>query len=80
MVLKRYGKYDCKLGDTPVSKEDKFSLSQCPKNYFEKNEMQKIPYTSAVGSLIYAHVCTRPDIAYIVGMPGRYLSNLGIDH
>ncbi|RVW51060.1 Retrovirus-related Pol polyprotein from transposon TNT 1-94 [Vitis vinifera] len=25
-------------------------------------------------------VCTRPDIAYIVGMLGRYLSNPGMDH
>ncbi|RVW74575.1 Copia protein [Vitis vinifera] len=30
------------------------------------------------GSLMYAQVCTRPDIAYIVGMLGRYLSNLEI--
>ncbi|XP_052875883.1 secreted RxLR effector protein 161-like [Gossypium arboreum] len=42
--------------------------------------MQKIPYASAVGSLVYAQVCTRPDIAYIVGMLGRYLSNPVIDH
>ncbi|XP_034684099.1 secreted RxLR effector protein 161-like [Vitis riparia] len=42
--------------------------------------MQKIPYASVVGSLMYAQVCTRPDIAYIVGMLGRYLSNPGMDH
>ena len=42
--------------------------------------MQQIPYASAIGSLIYAQVCTRLDIAYIVGMLGRYLSNLGKDH
>ncbi|KAK2355204.1 hypothetical protein QL285_092633 [Trifolium repens] len=42
--------------------------------------MQKIPYASAVGSLMYAQVCTRPDIAFIVGMLGRYLSNPGMDH
>ena len=42
--------------------------------------MQKIPYASVVGSLMYAQVCTRPDIAYIVGMLGRYLSNQGLDH
>ncbi|KAH9741472.1 Integrase catalytic domain-containing protein [Citrus sinensis] len=43
-------------------------------------EMEKIPYSSAIGSLMYAQVCTRPDIAFIVGMLGRYLSNPGIDH
>jgi len=79
-VLKRYGMQDCKPGDTPVAKGDKFSLNQCPKNDFEKREIQKIPYASVVGSLMYAQVCTRPDIAYITGILGRYLSNPGIDH
>ncbi|RVW94715.1 Retrovirus-related Pol polyprotein from transposon TNT 1-94 [Vitis vinifera] len=71
---------DRSRGDTPVAKGDKFSLNQCPKNSLESQEMQKIPYASAVGSLMYAQVCTRPDIAYIVGMLGRYLSNPGMDH
>ena len=71
---------NCAPGDTPVAKGDKFSLDQCPKNEFERREMQKIPYASAVGSLGYAQVCTRPDLAYIVGMLGRYLSNPGMDH
>ena len=42
--------------------------------------MQKIHYASAVGSLLYAQVCTRPDIAFIVGVLGRHLSNPGVDH
>ncbi|XP_054795501.1 secreted RxLR effector protein 161-like [Prosopis cineraria] len=42
--------------------------------------MQKVPYASAVGSLMYTQVCTRPDIAYIVGMLGRYVSNPGEIH
>ncbi|RVW42809.1 Retrovirus-related Pol polyprotein from transposon TNT 1-94 [Vitis vinifera] len=79
-VLQRYGMQNSKPGDTPVAKGDKFSLNQCPKNSLESQEMQKIPYASAVGSLMYAQVCTRPDIAYIVGMLGRYLSNPGMDH
>jgi hypothetical protein len=29
---------------------------------------------------MYAQVCTRPDIAYITGMFGRYLSNHGMNH
>ena len=53
-VLKRFGMQDSKPGDTPVAKGDKFSLNQCPKNNPEVKEMQKIPYASAVGSLMYA--------------------------
>uniref|UniRef100_F6H832 Protein kinase domain-containing protein n=1 Tax=Vitis vinifera TaxID=29760 RepID=F6H832_VITVI len=42
--------------------------------------MRTIPYSSLVGSLMYAQVCTHPDIAFVVGMLGRYLSNLGSQH
>ncbi|XP_074358157.1 secreted RxLR effector protein 161-like [Apium graveolens] len=42
--------------------------------------MQNIPYASAIGSLMYAQVCTRPDLAFIVGMLSRYLSKPGMDH
>ena len=33
-----------------------------------------------VESFMYAQVCTRLDIAFVVGMLGRYQSNPGIDH
>ena len=79
-VLERYGMQQCKLGDTPVAKGDKFSLNQCPKGNLEIEEMQKIPYASAVRSLMYAQLCTRSDLAFIVGVLGRYSSNPGMDH
>ena len=56
---------ECKSGDTPIVKGDKFSLSQCPKGNLEIQEIQTIPYMPVVGSLMYAQVCTRPDIAFI---------------
>ena len=40
----------------------------------------KVPYASAVGSLMYAMVCTRPDIAYAIGVVGRFMSNPGKEH
>jgi len=42
--------------------------------------MSKVPYASTVGNLMYAMVCTRPDIAYEVGVVSRYMSNLGKEH
>ena len=42
--------------------------------------MKSIPYDSAIKSLMYAQVCTRPDIAFVVGMLGRYQSNPSINH
>ena len=37
--------------------------------------MSKIPYASAIGSIMYAMVCTRPDVAYALSMCSRYQSS-----
>ena len=63
-----------------MAKGDKFSLYQCPRNELERKDMERFSYALAIGSLMYAQVCTRPDIAYIVGTLGRYLSNPSMDH
>ncbi|KAJ9541592.1 hypothetical protein OSB04_028098 [Centaurea solstitialis] len=59
-VFDRFGMLDSKSGDTPIAKGDKFSLKQCPKNDLEIKEMQKIPYASIVGSLMYAQIPKQP--------------------
>ena len=79
-MLSRFGMKDCALGDTPISKGDKFNFLHCPKNKIEKKDMENIPYASVVGSLMYAQVCMCSDIAFVVGMLGRYLSNPGMIH
>ena len=42
--------------------------------------MRTIPYSSLVGSLMYAQVCTCPNIVFVMGMLGRYLSNPRSQH
>ena len=37
-------------------------------------------YAQAVGSLIYAILCTRPDLTYSVSLVSRYQSNPGSAH
>jgi hypothetical protein len=46
----------------------------------EQEQIKNIPYASTVGSLLYAQVCTIPNIAMAVGMMGRYQSNSGLEH
>jgi hypothetical protein len=79
-VLERFRMNDCSPSVAPIVKGDRFNLNQCPKNDLEREQMKTIPYASAVGSLMYAQVCTRPDIAFAVGMLGRYQSDPGLDH
>ncbi|XP_043694215.1 secreted RxLR effector protein 161-like [Telopea speciosissima] len=42
--------------------------------------MKNVPYASAIGSLMYAQVCTWSNIAYVISVLGRYLSNPGEAH
>jgi hypothetical protein len=42
--------------------------------------MKNVPYQSAIGSLMYAMLGTRPDIAYAVGAVSQYCSNPGRGH
>ena len=70
----------CLSGIAPILKGDKLSKMQCPRNNREMEQMKKIPYASAVGSLMYAQTCTRPDINFAVGMLGRYQSDPGFEH
>lgn len=65
---------------TPLANHFKLSKENCASSEKEKKMMKGVPYSSAVGSLMYAMVCTRPDIAHAVGVVSRYLSNPGRKH
>ena len=47
------------------------SNDQCPQTLDEIEKMKAVPYASAVGSLMYVMLCTRPDICFVVGMVSR---------
>ena len=42
--------------------------------------MSKAPYALVIGSLMHAMVCTRLDIAHVVGVVSRHMSHPGIEH
>ena len=42
--------------------------------------MKGIPYASTIGSIMYAMLCTRPDVCLAISLAGRYQSNPGVDH
>ena len=79
-ILKRFNMHNCSSTGALIMKGDKFSKARYHQNDDEREEMRVIPYSSLVGSLMYAQVCTCPNIAFVVGMLGRYLSNLGSQH
>jgi hypothetical protein len=64
----------------PIPIGVKLSADPCPKTQEEEEDTFHVPYSSAVGSLMYAMVCTRPDIAHAVGVLSSFMSKPGQDH
>ncbi|KAF3661587.1 hypothetical protein FXO38_11598 [Capsicum annuum] len=79
-VLQRFNMDKAKVVSTPLAMHFKLSMKQCPSSDDEKEDIKKVPYTSVVGSLMYSMVCTRSDIAHIVGVVSRFLFNLRKEH
>ncbi|KAD6795292.1 hypothetical protein E3N88_06188 [Mikania micrantha] len=69
-----------KLVVTHIGNQFKLSKLDSPTADEEIEKMQNVPYSSAVESLMYLMVCTRPDLGYAVGLVSRYLCNPGKNH
>ncbi|KAH9751148.1 hypothetical protein KPL71_014161 [Citrus sinensis] len=79
-ILRRFNMHDCKPISALLHVNFKLSSSMCPSNEAERKEMSRVPYASAVGSLMFAMICTRPDIAQAVGAVNRYMANPSGEH
>ena len=79
-VLSKFNMNEAKPVSTLLDSHFKLSKEQSPKTEEERNHMSKVPYVSTIGSLMYAMVCTRLDIAHIVGVVSRFMSRLGKQH
>ena len=75
--MQRFNKQGSKPLKVPIPVGVRLSAKQCPKTREEEEDMSRVPYASAVGSLTYVMVCTRPDIAYAVGVLSKFMSKLG---
>ena len=79
-VLQRFIMQNAKPVSTPFASHFKLSKHMFPETQKEIDYMSKIPYSSAVGSFMYAMVCTRPDISHAVGVVSMYMNNIGKDN
>ena len=74
-VLQRFGMEDCKPVATPLDSGAKFSVLAEGEKSVDITE-----YQSAIGSLTYASIATRPDLAAAVGILSRFMSNPSQEH
>ncbi|GJZ97748.1 putative RNA-directed DNA polymerase [Tanacetum coccineum] len=74
----RFNMDKAKVVSSPLTPNFKLTDKDCPSSKKNIEKMDRVPYASAVCSLMYAMVCTRPNLAHAVGVVSRFLSNPGI--
>ena len=79
-VLERFRMQNEKPVSTPLAKHFKLTKEMCPKTQEDIEYMSRVPYSLAIGSLVYVMVCTRPNIAHAVRVVRRYMNNPGKEH
>lgn len=79
-LLEKFGMMDSRPVATPLDPSIRLSNDMCPTTEEERQEMDSVPYSSVVGSLMYLMLGTRPDMATTVGTLSRYVSNPGQEH
>jgi hypothetical protein len=76
-ILNRLNMQDSKKGFLSMSHGITLSKKQCPSKPDEQERMRVILYASAIGSIMYAMLCTHPDVSYALSVTSRYQSNYG---
>ncbi|GAB2276181.1 hypothetical protein Dimus_039178 [Dionaea muscipula] len=79
-MLKRFSMEESKRGLLSMSHVIYLSKSMSPKTEVERKDMSGVPYASAIGSIMYAMLCTRPDVAYALSVTSRFQGNPGQQH
>jgi hypothetical protein len=79
-MLNQFNMQDSKKGLLPMSHGITLSKKQCPSKPDEQERMRVIPYASAIGSIMYAMLCTCLDVSYALSAMSRYQSNYGEAH
>ena len=79
-VLKRFRMDQAKKGFLLMLQGKTLSKTKCPAMTDEREKMRVIPYASAIGSIMYAMLCTRPDVSNALSLTSRYQSDPGVEH
>ncbi|GJU15291.1 retrovirus-related pol polyprotein from transposon TNT 1-94 [Tanacetum coccineum] len=79
-ILQRFNMQDCKPISTLFPTNIKLSSKMSPSSEKERMEISRVPYASAVGSLMFAMICIRPGITHVVGVVSRYMAKPGREH
>ncbi|GJX06814.1 retrotransposon protein, putative, ty1-copia subclass [Tanacetum coccineum] len=79
-ILKRYRMDNSKRDHIPMQERLDLNKTQGASTPEEVKRVQNVPYASAVGSIMYAIRCTRPDVAFAQNITSHFQQNPGECH
>ena len=79
-VLEKFGVNNVKPVNVPLASHLKISLVLSPRTNEEKQYMSHVPYTDAVGNLMYVMVSIRPNISHEIGVVSKFMKNPSEEH
>lgn len=79
-IIAKFGMDNCAAVSTPVALGVKLTKDQCPTSEDDILEMRGVPYLQLLGSIAYAAIGTRPDLAYAIGVLSQFGANPGSAH
>jgi hypothetical protein len=79
-IINHFSLGEAKSAQTPMEPGTMLSVDQSQAMFSGQNAMRNIPYQHAIGSLMYAAMSTRPDIAFTVATLSQFMQNPGKAH
>jgi hypothetical protein len=79
-VLKRLRMDKAKKDFLPLLSGKILSKAQCPATAKDRETMSNVPYASAIGSIMYSMLCTRPELSNALSLTSRYQNDSGVEH
>nr|CBG76256.1 OO_Ba0005L10-OO_Ba0081K17.7 [Oryza officinalis] len=76
-LRRRFNMHDAKPMSTPLAAHFRLSSDLCPQSDYDIEYMSRVSYSSVVGSLMYAMICSRPDLFHALSIVSRYMANPG---
>ena len=81
-VIRRFNLTNARPVTLPIAHHFKLSAVNSPSetDIEHKLQMKNVPYSQAVGSLMYLMISTRPDLSYSASLVSKYMANSGRRH
>ena len=79
-MVNKFGLTNMKRVSIPLDPHVQYSVKQCPSSLTQVARMKEVPYSKAIGSILWPTVISHPDTAYAIGILSQFMQNPGPVH